>query len=318
MHSSFVLDVKQRSDVAAARRVRFSAKILALTLGTFLSFYLLWRVCGVALNALVYDNPDFAVQRVDVQTDGKISKEIVLQKCGVSPGMNLFRVNLREVKRNLEGISLIDSVSVERVLPGLLHIRVTEREPLAQVNVPCGMAGGVPVLAVYQLDASGKVIIPIDPQEARVTSARAETGLPVITGSDALVAVMTNSINAEKFPNMVAALKLIDSFRLSPMVGLVDIRRVDVSAPNVLAVTTGQGTQVTFARGNFEQQLRRWREIYDYGKRMNKGDIASVDLAVANNVPVRWTLASVSQPPPQVRPRPVPPQPNLKHRKRNV
>jgi hypothetical protein len=37
-----------------------------------------------------------------------------------------------------------------------------------------------------------------------------------------------------------------------------------------------------------DEQLARWREIYDLGQRMNK-TIASVDLAVANNVPVRWT-----------------------------
>ena len=195
---------------------------------------------------------------------------------------------------------------------------MTEREPLAQVNVPCGMANGVPMLAVYQIDTTGKVIVPLDPREAKITSARIETGLPVITGSDAMAAVAMNSIDSEKFPNVIAAVRLIEAFGKSPMVGLVDFRRVDVSAPNVLAVTTGQGAQITFSRVNFEQQLRRWREIYEYGKRTNRGDIASVDLAVANNVPVRWTLASANPvPPPLVKPRPAQPN-NQKYRRRNV
>jgi cell division septal protein FtsQ len=67
---------------------------------------------------------------------------------------------------------------------------------------------------------------------------------------------------------------------------------VDVSAPGVIVATTGQGSQITFGLDNFEQQLRRWREIYNYGKQANKGEIAAADLAVANNVPVRWMLAS--------------------------
>jgi hypothetical protein len=37
--------------------------------------------------------------------------------------------------------------------------------------------------------------------------------------------------------------------------------------------------------------LRRWREIYDLGMSQNKM-IASLDLAVANNVPVRWAEIS--------------------------
>jgi hypothetical protein len=39
-----------------------------------------------------------------------------------------------------------------------------------------------------------------------------------------------------------------------------------------------------------EQQLRRWREIYDLGQRMNQS-VASLNLAVSNNVPVHWMEA---------------------------
>ena len=43
-------------------------------------------------------------------------------------------------------------------------------------------------------------------------------------------------------------------------------------------------------------QLRRWREVYDMGLRLKKGNLATLDLAVSNNVPARWVEASV---PPQ-------------------
>ena len=76
------------------------------------------------------------------------------------------------------------------------------------------------------------------------------------------------------------------------MAGLVDLRRIDVSAPEVLVVTTGQGSEVTFGLDDLERQLRRWREIHDLGQRMNR-NVASLDLAVSNNVPVRWLEASL-------------------------
>lgn len=72
------------------------------------------------------------------------------------------------------------------------------------------------------------------------------------------------------------------------MVGPVNLRRIDVSSPGVVVATTAQGAEITFGLDNLEQQLQRWREIYDLGQRMNKA-IASLDLAVSNNVPVRWT-----------------------------
>jgi len=56
---------------------------------------------------------------------------------------------------------------------------------------------------------------------------------------------------------------------------------------------TEQGGEITFGLDNLDQQLRRWREIYDLGQRMNRV-IAAVNLAVSNNVPVRWMEAGAA------------------------
>ena len=71
------------------------------------------------------------------------------------------------------------------------------------------------------------------------------------------------------------------------MEGVVDIKRIDVSSPEVLVVTTGQGSEVTFGPVNLDQQLRRWREIYDCGQNLNRA-VATLDLAITNNIPACW------------------------------
>src|SRR5262249_27946825 len=81
------------------------------------------------------------------------------------------------------------------------------------------------------------------------------------------------------------------AFQQSPMAGLVDLRRIDVSSPGILQVNTGQGSEVTFALTDAEQQLRRWREIFDVGQRLGRA-VATLDLAVSNNIPARWLEAS--------------------------
>ena len=112
-------------------------------------------------------------------------------------------------------------------------------------------------------------------------------------------------------PAVQAALRLIAEFEQSPIVGLVDLQRIDVGAPEVLAVTTGQGSEIIFGYQDLPRQLRRWREIHDLGQRMNKS-IASLDLAVTNNIPARWLEAGVApDSSPKLRPTPRP-------RKKNV
>src|ERR1700685_3943262 len=108
--------------------------------------------------------------------------------------------------------------------------------------------------------------------------------LPVVTGLNVYQLQMGHRVGLLQAQ---AALQLIGAFKHSPMAGLVDLRRIDVSSPGVVIATTGQGGEITFALDNLDQQLRRWREIYDLGMSRNKM-IASLDLAVENNVPVRW------------------------------
>jgi cell division protein FtsQ len=283
-----VLDVKLRSSQVRATRTRMVIIMVGLPLLTVFGLYLLWRTGEWALDKFVYENSEFAIRRVDVQTDGVIAPEQLRRWSGVKPGENLIALDLAAVKRNLELVSTVDSVSVERVLPCTLKIRVTEREPVAQINIPRADASGGIVIAVFQLDADGYVMQPLDPRLCVIPLSQINEQWPVVTGLNVYELQPGHRVES---PQAQAALQLIGAFDHSPMAGLVDLRRIDVSSPGVVVATTGQGSEITFGLENLEQQLRRWRQIYDLGQRMNKA-IASADLAVANNVPVRWMEAS--------------------------
>ncbi len=309
LHRHHVLDVKLRSDQVQATRLRLTLLSLLVVVGTFFGLYLVWRIGEATLNAFVYQNADFAIQQIEVQTDGVIAPEQIRRWAGVKAGANLIALDLASVKRNLELVSVIDSVSVERVLPRTLKIRVTERDPIAQVNVPRADGASGIAVSVFQLDADGMVMQPLDPRLCTVPLTQMNSQLPVIAG---LNAFQLQPGRRMELPQVQAALRLIAAFAKSPMAGLVDLRRVDVSAPGVVLAITGQGSEITFGLDHQDQQLRRWRQIYDLGLRQQRA-IASVDLAVANNVPVRWMLASAA--PVTSTPKPVKP---VKPRRRNV
>src|SRR5260221_4788950 len=279
-----LLDVKLRSDQVRATRTRLALVAGSLIFGTVFGLYLLWRTGEWALDKFVYENSTFAIQNIEVQTDGVIAPEQLRQWSNVKPGANLIALNLAAVKRSLELASMIDSVSVERILPRTLKIRVTERKPVAQVNVQrAGASGGI-AFSILQLDADGFVMQPLDTRQRVVALSQLGAQLPVVTGLNVYQLQPGHRVESAQAQ---AALKLIGAFGHSPMAGLVQLRRVDVSQPGVVVAVTGQGSEITFALDNLEQQLGRWRKIYDLGMSKNQ-TIASLDLAVGNNVPVRW------------------------------
>jgi cell division protein FtsQ len=287
LNRGHVLDVKLRSSQVHTTRVRLVSLALVVTFGTVFGLYLFWRSGEWALDHFVYENPEFAIQSVDVQTDGVISPEQLRRWSGVKVGNNLLALDLTTVKRNLELVSTIESVSVERILPCTLRLSVTERNPIAQVNVPHADASGKIEVTVFQFDVNGFVMQPVDPRERVMPLSEVGEQLPVIVGVNVYELQPGRRVDSQQAQ---AALQLIAAFEESPMAGLADLRRIDVSSPEVLIATTEQGSEITFGLKNFDQQLRRWREVYDLGMQMNKA-IASLDLSVPNNIPARWMEA---------------------------
>jgi cell division septal protein FtsQ len=224
----------------------------------------------------------------------------------VKLGQNLLALDLAWVRRDLELVSLIQSASVERVLPHTLRVRVIERTPIAQISVLKPAASGGIESAVYLLDQDGYVIVPLDPRQRTRPLNQAADDLTLISGISGTHVQAGRRIES---PQLLAALQLLIAFDRSPMQGLVDIKKIDLTSPDVLTVTTDQSSEVTFGFSDLDRQLRRWHMIFTKGQQYNKA-IASLDLAVSNNLPVRWLEASAVPP--------VSPKPSKLLRKKHV
>lgn len=303
-----VLDVKLRSDQVRQARVRWGVLALGVTLGTGFGLYVLWRAGDWALNKLVYQNPAFAIREVEVQTDGVIAAAELRRWANVKPGENLLALDLVRVKRHLERIPFIATVSVERILPKTLRLRVTEREAVAQIKSAQIRAGGGVDMRLFHLDSEGFVMPPMTSRQRAKPTGPTDEWLPALTGLN-----LTNLQSGGRLDSapVAAGLRLISEFAGSPMAGLVDLQGIDVSAADVLVATTGQGSEVTFSLNDLDRQLRRWREIYEKLPHVKTNRVA-LDLAVSNNIPLRFLGANTV-------PTPVPKLPKpLRSKKRNV
>jgi hypothetical protein len=289
-----VLDVKLRSDQVRKARVRVAAMTLGVGVGTLLVLLVLWRGGQWTVDKLAFKNPAFAVREVDVQTDGIIRQDQLRRWAGVRPGENLLALDLRRVKRDLELWPIVQSASVDRVLPGTLRIRVTEREPLVRVIAGRAQPDARGSMAIeYHLDPTGQVMLPLERWQTTLPPSESlDPKLPLLVGISPLELRPGRRIESTQ---VLAALELVNEFGTSPMAGLVDLQQIDVSAPDVIRVLTGQGSEVTFGVRHIALQLRRWRAVHDYGLRYQRA-LASLDLSVSDNVPARWIEASVVPP----------------------
>jgi len=292
-----VLEVKMRSKpVRQARRQR---AVLALLLAIL-------AVLGVALGQhgwawarqRMLDSGLFALTNLEITTDGIwLKPDQIRQWVDLREGDNLLLVDMTQIRRELELIPQVESVSVERILPHVLRIAVTERDPVLQIQAVQseGKAGLAP--AVFYLDRAAIVMPPLTTPRAAPSVVQSFEALPILRGLSH--ADLRPGAALDSGP-VFGALELLAVFETSPLVHQVDLRIIDIASPDVLRVITGTGAEITLSYDRIASDLERWRLVHEAGQRLSKA-VASLDLAVTNNCPVLWLEAAALPP---LRPKP--------------
>jgi len=292
-----LLDVKLRTGRARAARVRY----LAVAAGVVALLFGAWRGAHWLLDRLIYENETFAIDQIEVQTDGVLTSDTIRRWAGVRIGENLMALDLARVQRDLELQPPVQFAAVERILPRTLKLDINEREPVAQTLLTFRRPDGSVEQAVYDFDEDGCAMKPLDPAW-RISPPSPAERLPIlvdVSPNDVLLGRQTESTQIR------GALQLIGELDHSPMAGMVEFQKISVAVPDILQVTTAQGAEVTFSIGRFDTQLRRWRLIYDQYQKWGRA-ITWLDLSIANNLPVR--SVALNGAPPLPAPPPAKPQ----------
>lgn len=284
-----LLNVKLSTDKVRAHRTKLFTSGVSVVFGVVFIVLLAWRGIDWALDEFVYHNPAFAIQKIEVRTDGYLTRETILHWADVGTGDNLMALDLNHIKRNLERIPVIATASLERILPDALRVKVAERQAVARVTMLLPHAGSY-YAATIPLDPNGYVLVPL--QRSHVTDVRVLNymALPELKGVDE-AELRTSGLL--KNPNVLAALRLVGDFHRSNLVGDVEIKEIEIRPSGILVATTTAGATVKFSsEHDFRLQLLRWRQIHDVGRRSGRA-IAQLDLSITNNVPTKWRSATL-------------------------
>ena len=136
-----VLDVTVRTAQAARQRQH---KLLGWTVKLLLCF----GVCaglyfgirkGIAW--LLLKNPDYNLAELNVETDGTLAPDTVLEAADLHKGSNIFLIDLNRAKSRVEALPQVEKAQVTRQLPRRITIQINERKPIAWIAPEHGTVG---------------------------------------------------------------------------------------------------------------------------------------------------------------------------------
>jgi cell division septal protein FtsQ len=272
-----LLDVKVRSRKATQHRNRrvlvFVSKIVLL-LGLCAGLYAGARW---GLRRFFYENPDYKLAMIDVQTDGTLQREQVLSAADLREEKNIFEVNLSHVHDVLQQLPQVDEVQVVRKMPGEIDIHIAERKPIAWITSEKQISDPFQSDVAFLVDARGALM-----REKKLLPEY--LGLPLITGCT------SESLEAGKIVESLEAKAALELLRLSAgsfMQTRFQIREIDLSKGYCLVVTDKNHTRVTLAFDHLDQQIQRLEQFLVYADD-SKRDIETVNLLVQRNIPVTF------------------------------
>ena len=227
----------------------------------------------VVLDQILYTNPHYALNEIDIQPKGHFSERLIRQAAGLEPGQNLWSLDLPQITRNLEKLPYVSSAKVERHFPGKLTVLVHERVPVVKI---VGLNVDLDTRETFYLDRDGVVLKPRDDEPAQQ--------LPEIIGlTDA---ELEPGAKLDR-PSLACALQILDAIDHTPLHTSIDIRTISLVNPLSITMVTTRDMSIVFRTDCIDQQLNRLQQIV-YLPALQQRSIHSIDLTPSINVPITF------------------------------
>lgn len=286
---SHLLEVTATAETQRRRRNQklFLHSAEFLLLGGVLA--LLWFGGRTLVNRLLFENRQYRVAVVEVNTDGLMSREEAMAKAGIELGVNIFSLNIDAGQRALQSIPEVKHALVERIPPDKVTISLEARKPVAWV-APRDTGEDPSVMANARLVDGESVIM--KPQTFDSMLVR----LPVVYG---VPTEQWSPGDVVDLPELRAALQLFER-AASRKDSEVPLRAADISKGWCILAWGDPATRFTFGVTDLDTQLDRLQFILLHTAQTTR-KLATVNLIPERNTPVTYqgeVAAPAAQGPP--------------------
>ena len=245
-----------------------------------------WGVKLVLQRAL-YDNPDFRLQIVDLNPNQAIDENDLVQITGLDLNANLFRLDLKAITQRLALRPEIETVAVERHLPGTLLVRVTARTPQAWLACPDAGLPAAREVGALLVDRNN-FAYPCPPRQFETAAP-----LPVIV-LPARQADPVTSGTKLRHPELAHCRRLLTVALAADPAAPRWIDTIQQANAWSLLLTTTDGLAATFGLGDHERQVANLLAARVHAQRRGYA-MATINLIPKENVPI--TVSTEPAPP---------------------
>jgi len=275
--SQHLLEVRARGRTEARKWMRrFSVITVRWSIAIAIVVAVAWSV-NWAVQKLFWDNPEFALQKIDIEVAGDIPRDQILQVSQLHEGVNLFTLDLGALERRVLAVPQVETVTIHRLPPDTVKIQVVERRPTAWLAGQIEDGDPFTDENAYLIDAGGVVL--------RQRASKPEHyHLPVIYGCDMDALVAGHETSQDGILDALALIATAEDLMLDTP---FRVRTIDISRGYCYIVTDDQRARITFAPTNFPAQFVKLRLLYAHA--VERGTpLATVNLIPERNVPVTF------------------------------
>jgi len=216
---------------------------------------------AIYVHDAIVQSPFFAVTKIDMSGNQRVSREELLARAGLNRKTNLFELHLPAVVKKLERHPWVSRVDIRRRLFSTLEIIIHEEEPLAIVTIE-----NLPDIII---NAQGAPFKAYDPKKDHLE------GLPVISGVDLSLSDTAYGFEGDLFNAIMELLKMkgisqVRTIHGDENLGLT-IKALDIYNKRLYKGDT-EGNQakkqavipIKIGFDRFEEKLARARKISRY------------------------------------------------------
>ena len=184
----------------------------------------------------------FKLDEVVVGGSKRLATEQVVALSNIRTGTNTFSLDLKLIGQKIEENPWVEKASVRRIFPRKIEIRVTERKPVAIVNLDY----------LYYLDEQGEIFKSLDSQD--------QLDYPVITGFDQQRALRHDQNYAQRLERIV---QLLSDLQKRQHLSLAQVSEIHQQENGGLSLyTLEDGVRIKLGRSDFSRKLDRLERIY--------------------------------------------------------
>lgn len=230
----------RRSDLRPARRRRLGQLVWRVSAAVTVT--LVAAAAGVGAFGWLRGSPLLQIDRLRVHGTVRLSTADVEALLSGLRGQNILSVNLAEYRGRALESPWVAAVTLSRLLPSTVDVRVTERVPMAIAR----FAG-----QLYLVDGGGIIVDEYGPQYR-------DFDLPIVDG---LIAEQTAGAPAIEPERLQVTARLLAALTASPAIG-TRVSQVDVAdARDVVVLLDGDPVRLHIGQESFVERLQQYLEL---------------------------------------------------------